>query len=811
MDDTMSGIKAETALNRDDDDKKRGELDVKKLVELFGECLLRPQSFYNNQAVNRDARFNYWPGKSFDGRKWQAAQNDSEILPWKGASDLSVPMVDGYVNEDAALSTLAIMRGNISASAVRSQSTAAGKHATNIIKWMLFNEMTEFRREVSLQANYYFERGRAVLGCMWDRQTQMSYEELTLEMIQGMAQGAQQALMQIQAQQQQGQQMALPEGSPSSQPSPPGEGEANEAATQDGQAPESPDQLTQMQEIASLPQMIMDPQYEDRIVELLQSYAKMIVQKNFAEALGEYGDELLEDFELAKKTARRLARELREEGRTKIPVPGIQRNRPVFMALALDEDFFFPNDATDLENARALFWREWITEEQLRERVVSKEWDADWVEYVAKHGKGTVGPNAQPAGAASGSYTGGAQSHGKTLLETKNLYGILHCFEKRSNEDGVPGIYYTVIHPGIQELLKKSPVNAKVPDHAFTELLNYAHGEYPFTLFRREHLSRRIDDSRGYGEVAFPWQRVVKTELDMRTDRNTLATNPPLHHPKGRPPAKWGPGVKVPGQKSDYQYAEIPQWDPGSENNSKDVYVMADRYFGRQHEGMDPVRMQVLQQSTVDNWLSCWALAITQMWQLMQQFLPDQISYRMIGDAKGQTIHTTRAEIQGKFDISVKFDTEMLDDQKRQQKTAGIIDLVEKLDTEGVTDHSALLALMLGWIDPDVPETILKPAENATAQEVEDEKTVFARMWAGVGTDVKPGQAYQLRLQVLQDCIGGKDPATGAPKNPAAMQRYQQDEQFKNLVDARMQQLNFQVEQRQNAVIGRLGGKPAGS
>ena len=73
---------------------------------------------------------------------------------------------------------------------------------------------------------------------------------------------------------------------------------------------------------------------------------------------------------------------------------------------------------------------------------------------------------------------------------------------------------------------------------------------------------------------------------------------------------------------------------------------------------------------------------------------------------------------------------------------------------------------------------------------------MFARMSAGIDEDVREGQSHEMRLQVMQDII---------QNSPSAQQRYQQDEEFKGRVDKRMQQLQFQLQQKQNAVIGRLG------
>jgi hypothetical protein len=85
--------------------------------------------------------------------------------------------------------------------------------------------------------------------------------------------------------------------------------------------------------------------------------------------------------------------------------------------------------------------------------------------------------------------------------------------------------------------------------------------------------------------------------------------------------------------------------------------------------------------------------------------------------------------------------------------------------------------------------------------EVEDEQTAFAKIAAGTEPPLKEGgQNAQIRLQTLQQII---------QSNPAVMQRYQSDEIFKRMIDARMQAFNFQLQQQQNAIIGRVGTQPA--
>jgi hypothetical protein len=125
-----------------------------------------------------------------------------------------------------------------------------------------------------------------------------------------------------------------------------------------------------------------------------------------------------------------------------------------------------------------------------------------------------------------------------------------------------------------------------------------------------------------------------------------------------------------------------------------------------------------------------------------------------------------------------------------------LIERALQMDVNGIVDRDEALAFTFDLIDPNSGERLLKPAEAASQQEIEDEQSVFAKLFAGVPVDIKPGQAYQLRLRVLQNIMA---------QNPSAQRRYQEDEQFKAIVDRRVKQLSFQLQQAENAIIGRLG------
>jgi hypothetical protein len=104
-------------------------------------------------------------------------------------------------------------------------------------------------------------------------------------------------------------------------------------------------------------------------------------------------------------------------------------------------------------------------------------------------------------------------------------------------------------------------------------------------------------------------------------------------------------------------------------------------------------------------------------------------------------------------------------------------------------------------LDQNLSDLIVQDIGVATAAEQEDEQTAFAKIAAGTEPPLKEGgQNAQVRLQTLQTII---------QSNPAVQQRYQQDEIFRSMIDARAQAFQFQLQQQQNAVIGRTGAQPA--
>lgn len=484
----------------------------------------------------------------------------------------------------------------------------------------------------------------------------------------------------------------------------------------------------------------------------------------------------------------KVAQDLALTGEARFPRPALRLNRPKVIARCPNEDIFISPDASNLEDA-SLYEVEVMREAKFRAMAREYQWNEAWTQEVLEKQQGNVEfGNIQFQINRSRFASTMLSSYRNAGSDTRKLYLVVHAYRRLADADGVPGIFYTVFHPNVDRIAP-----------ARHELLNYDHGELPHTLFLHEYRSRRIDDSRGYGEIASTWQNQIKNQWDGRQDRSSIATLPPSYHPQGLAPDKWGPGVQVPTRKpDDYGFMDVPDYDPGSKEMENTVQEFSDDYFGF---GNDPDalfwRLQLLQK-LMDDWTDGHTRVDTQIVQLCQQFMPDSFYFRVVGSTQAKPIRSSREEIQGQFDISAGYAAENLDPELKKLKLQ-LMQLGYSLDANGVIDRTEGLKVAFEIIDPNLGERLIKPAEHASLAEVEDEKAIFAQLMAGLRVHVKPGQAYELRLQTLGQLF---------QENEMAQELYHEREQTKKAFDQRLkdlQQAHMNAPGGPNAVTGRGG------
>lgn len=521
---------------------------------------------------------------------------------------------------------------------------------------------------------------------------------------------------------------------------------------------------------AMLPRLIMDPSREVDVGLLVS---------------GMVG----ESAAMTESRWRQVVRDLRTGGVAHFPRAVVVKDRPMIRALVWNEDVVVPAECQDVQRSRVVWFRELVTETDLMSRARSYGYDQNWVDQVieTQRGKSTLDPTKHAANRSN--------MLGKGEPDTSQLYETVTAYERLYDEDCIPGIYTTVFAPGIKLDASDAPLFGK------HELLDYAHGQYPLEPFTVERRSRLIDDSRGYGERAHTWQQGIKRQWDARVDRADVATLPPSFHPPGEEPDAWGPGVKIPTAQSDkFGYFDSPPPDAGSREVEETVRKFADSYFGRPVDEQNVVEARALRQDLVRSWLKGWKRVGTQILQLDQQYLPDETWVRVVGDAQGRGLRVTREEIQGPFNLVLKFHAADLDPQYVTSK----VELLTKaltFDVNGRLDRDEALLAILELVDPSYAERLMKSSEAATLEQVDDEQTVLTKLMMGIGVDVRGNEAFALRRNVLEQTIR---------QSPTVQKLLQINPNAAELVQRRVQQLDFNIQQKLvNPDIGRrLGSKP---
>ena len=519
-------------------------------------------------------------------------------------------------------------------------------------------------------------------------------------------------------------------------------------------------------------QMMVQESQDPNLAALLEIVMDPLQEETAAELLGQVVPEL-------GKVSK--VRALRDKGEVEWESPYIFESKPVWTALEAWEDVIFPIQTFSLQRAAFVARRELLNEVELRERAAVEGWDEDWVEEAVKH-----------KGQLKRIHLNLHRTDQFLFEQLRDLIEVWHVFRKE-NDPKTDAIRVT-----------RSVISYHIPDKAAVhELLPYAHGMYPFVEMPRERATRPLLESRGIPELVQTAQEEIKIQRDYRADRASISILPPVRVPanRGKFDLVLGPGVQVPERRpGEIGWMDPPRPDAGSIEVENATRFDVNNYFGRMADGVPPQMAMIHTQEMVDSWLLDMKLCIIQTMALAQQYLtPEEVS-RVTGNAS-LAFSASPQDIRGRFDITAEFDARLLDNEALGAKLKYLSEILVPMDSFGVIDRAGLVKYMFQAIDPNMATMLVQDIGAATAAEQEDEQGAFAKIAAGTEPPLKEGgQNAQVRLQTLQTII---------QSNPAVQQRYQSDEIFRKMIDARAQAFQFQLQQSQNAVIGRVGAQPA--
>jgi len=476
--------------------------------------------------------------------------------------------------------------------------------------------------------------------------------------------------------------------------------------------------------------------------------------------------------ELSTKRAKKAIKDLRKMGVAEIPLPRQTVDCPVVYACAPDGEVMFPSYISDPQRAPYMFWRTFLTAQELEKKVANEGWDRKWVDNAIEtlRGKDSM-------------YLDGEKVKTQTRLpitDDNDLVMIVYAYQRLiDEEDGSEGIYCTVFHPQTDGFAKH-------------ELLN-GYDDYPFVVTRLANDQKRMYEVQTFSDILRGPQMQIKTERDSRIDRASLATLPPIMHPAGRPPSDWGPGRRVPYRRlGEIAFGPIPPRDDGSVESELAMRGQADRAIGLDLTNpLSSARQQYYIGKFLDHVRDVLAMA----WKLYQRMGPDEVFFQVTGNPNPQVMQ--KGSPDDNFSITVSFDSTSTDPETAETQLKNMVQLVQ-LDRNGIMDVNKLLEFAASSINPIFADYVLQPAEEAQQKVQKNVTDDLAKIFAGIEVPAQPNGA-QIAMQMVQAYV----------QQPDVAARAQSDEAFAARLQKYAGAYQFQLQQAQNAEIGRIGVAPA--
>lgn len=513
--------------------------------------------------------------------------------------------------------------------------------------------------------------------------------------------------------------------------------------------------------ILDLQQMIMDPAYADDLARLFRAVSH--------------------DF-LTLREARKKLDDLRQLRTVQVPIPYVFESRPCITALRAMVDCYFPPVTGDFQLATAYDRVEFVSETTLRDRIKTQGYNPRFVDAALEQ----RGPSSN--------------TDWRTIanLERANITGTspgplendieLHHFYTRAQDRGVPVRFYTVFHMDVEFEAMHKPAG-------------YDHGESTLHAMRFELDDRPILSSRGIAEIAYTWEQELKAQYDAQSDRTALSLRPPLmttYDQVQKMKESIQPGLVFPMRKFDEaEFMKLPPWDQVSILVIQEVEKRVRDHFAIFGNDVDPDLKKLRREEIVGDFILEWKPIAQQVMKLARQLLPDDDVAQIVGPLQ-RPFHITRAEIQSEYELSGTVDLRSIDNDFLKEKL-GFLTQLAQLDTMGLLDRAAMLKAGAEAIDYSFADMAIQNPQAASQKEIEDEQTkIDLIIGSGQDQPLPQGANYQLRLQTLQSKMGS------ITSNPATSQIIQQNPKILQVIMNRAQYFQRQLQQQQNAQIGRM-------
>lgn len=527
-------------------------------------------------------------------------------------------------------------------------------------------------------------------------------------------------------------------------------------------------------------------------LEMLREFPEFaeLTQEILGESQDYYINYLRGEHSLSAAEAKSMVADLVAKGATEIPVKEVTRNRPCVTALRPYRDVLFPPDVSDIQRARVIFRREFLSEAELRATAATSGWDTDWVEEAVEKGKGKS-YRPQDLEVRSGSYDFWDSKARAEQIE------VVWAYHRGVTEDGISAIYMTVYCPAFTQF---EGSGQKSPAYAEFDIVTGAGDTYPFAVHRYENVRRGIIESRGVPELTRTWEYEIASQINATIDRSTFDTFPPFEVPP-----EYGDQLVIePGallttyNRGDLGFIDPPKREPSNAFNLiQALEVRVDRYFGRENK-LVPVDITIKRtQRIIGSWLAHLQEVIRLIWEQSRLFESDERYAQVV-----QIPEATVPRDDYSPAITVDFDVKSMNSEMVLKTLEAIATTLIPLDSSGVIDRGELTRIALKHIDPALARQVTTSDKQASSKIFEEVRSETSMMFLGNEPMLKEEEpAAAMKLQALEAVVGGNPLYQKALQDPEA--------RFAELYGKYRQHLEFQVQQHQvNPQIGRTGVAP---
>lgn len=655
------------------------------IQEMEASC--RDASAYLKQiALNEQTRKCWWAGKTGTGKKENTKTADAK--PYAGAPDHEVHLTQMVMNRRNAARVAALSGGSLSVTPMEHTDAKRAALMRQVLRYYLSGPMrTEFLTQ-GLRAGSFADRFRAsLLYVGWKEERGVEEITLTRAHLAGWLQEEWAAAMEAQGAE-------------------PG---------------------MMVVDAAEIEHQIEDAGRDAMTAEVILKHLPGVAARKKGQA-----------------AAVKAMQEIRETGSAALHGSYVKRSSPCLEAQRLFIDVFCPVETLmedGLESSRWIARVRWRSAQWIREQAAIHDWNKKWVEKVLKDCKGRASLFTNTLSAYPWALNGAGVSWGaKPNGEAQNhLYQIIDLWEKGVSDDGLSGVYHTIMHADVKEHVAKR------------ELRSDWDGAYPFIPFTFTPDESLLLDGFSVPELTFTKEQAVKEQWDARTACARLTAYPIWTGDEELEGLKPVPNAFLPmirGKKP--EALQLPAPDERSIEVEQTVRGAVNELFGFVSKEVPDAVAMMMGQAEMDWFMQSISQAVARVARLIQQYMPPLKGARITGTQ--EIVTATAEEVRGSFDFQVAFNVKSLDVEWTKQHLGFIKDLLMPLDQRGQINTLPVIESGFNMLSPTLAAACLPAtAEAAQRQTLDMARAHLAEIFSGGAPDVTEGMDFGGLSQAVTD------------------------------------------------------------